>query len=125
MMSDLRMMTASGNSSRTASSPNHCNNIQQYISQQHTHTFFTVPKRSCGKVMFLHLSVSHSGHRGVSSPVHAGIHTHPPADTLLSRHPPGQTPPNRWLLLWTVRILLECILFGRRVFHPCLNIPLV
>ena len=35
-MSDLRMMTASGNSSRTASSPNHCNNKQQYISQQHT-----------------------------------------------------------------------------------------
>ena len=32
--------------------------------------------------MFLHLSVSHSGHRGVSASVHAGIHT-----------PPGQTPP--------------------------------
>ena len=31
--------------------------------------------------MFLHLSVSHSVHRGVSAPVHVGIHT------------PGQTPP--------------------------------
>ena len=27
----------------------------------------TVRKRSCGKVMFLHLSVSHSLHRGVSA----------------------------------------------------------
>ena len=40
------------------------------------------PQRSCGKVMFLHLSVSHSVHEGVSASVHAGIH--PPADT-----PPG------------------------------------
>ena len=32
--------------------------------------------------MFLHLSVSHSVHRGLSAPVHAGIH-----------HSPGQTPP--------------------------------
>ena len=32
--------------------------------------------------MFIHLSVSHSVHRGVSDPVHAGIH-----------HSPGQTPP--------------------------------
>ena len=44
--------------------------------------FITVGKRSCGKVMFLHLSVSYSIHGGVSAPVHAGIHT-----------PPGQTPP--------------------------------
>ena len=43
--------------------------------------------------MFLHLSISHSVHRGVSASVHAGIHpgqTPPPwADTpLLSRPPP-------------------------------------
>ena len=79
--------------------------------------------------------VCHSVHRGVlpqgSASVHAGIHTaplgrhpppgqtppgrHPPdrhtpwADTRLGRHPP----PSRWLLQWTVHILLECIL----VFH--------
>ena len=44
------------------------------------------PQRSCGKVMFLHLSVILST-GGVSAPVHAGIHTP------LARHPPGQTPP--------------------------------
>ena len=38
------------------------------------------PQQSCGKVMFLHLSVSHSVHRGVNIPL--GRHT-----------PPGQTPP--------------------------------
>ena len=43
--------------------------------------FFTVCKRSCGKVMFLHLSVSHSVYGGVSTSVHAGI------------QPPEQTPP--------------------------------
>ena len=57
--------------------------------------------------------VCHSVHKGVSAPVHAGIHNGP------GRHPPGQTPradtppdrhhPRRRLLLRTVRILLECI----------------
>ena len=46
---------------------------------------FNVRKGSCGKVMFLHLSLSHSVHGGgggvvVSASVHAGI------------HPPRQTP---------------------------------
>ena len=41
------------------------------------------PQRSCGKVMFLHLSVILS--TGVSAPVNAGIHTPP------GRHPPSQT----------------------------------
>ena len=46
--------------------------------------FITVRKRSCRKVMFLHLSVSHSVHKGAgSASVHAGIHT------LLGRHPPA------------------------------------
>ena len=93
-------------------------------------TVFTVRKRSCGKVIFLHLSVSHSVHRGVSAQCMLGIH-HPQADS-----PPGQTPswadppgrppwadtprqtprdrhpppPRRWLLLRTIRVLLECIL---------------
>ena len=43
------------------------------------------PQRSCGKVMLLHLSVSHSVHRGgVPASVHAGIHprqAHPWAGT--------------------------------------------
>ena len=44
---------------------------------------FTVRKRSCRKVMFLHLSVNYSVHGGVSASVHAGIHHTP-----LARHPP-------------------------------------
>ena len=57
-------------------------------------SFITIRKQSCGKVMFLHLSVSHSVHRGVSASVHAGIHTplgrHPPPP---SRNPLGRQPP--------------------------------
>ena len=59
---------------------------------------FTVRKRSCGKVMFLHLSVSHSVHRG------GGAVIHPPG-----RHNPPR-PPSRRPLQRTVRILLECFL---------------
>ena len=51
---------------------------------------FLIPPANAGwgKVKLLHLSVSHSVHRGrVSAPLHAGIH--PPANT-----PPGRlTPP--------------------------------
>ena len=68
------------------------------------HPFYN-PQCSCGKVMFLHLSVSHSVHRGGQTP------------PLLGRHPvgrpPGRPPPSttsRRLLLRTVRILLKCIL---------------
>ena len=50
---------------------------------------FTIRKRSCRKVMFLHLSVSHSIHRGVSGLVHVG-------DT----QPPGQTPPSGQTPFW-------------------------
>ena len=61
----------------------------------HSKTFpfmdiFTVRKRSCGKVMFLHLSVSHSGHRGVYSSMHGGRHT-PWADSPWA-NTPLQTP---------------------------------
>ena len=56
----------------------------------------TVHKRSCRKVMFLHLSVSHSVHMGCVSQ-HALGQTlpgrYPPGRHLLGRHPPGQTPP--------------------------------
>ena len=45
---------------------------------------------------------------GVSTPVHTGIH---PQDQRQTSPDQKQTPPTgRWLLLWTVRILLECIL---------------
>ena len=56
------------------------------------------PQKKFAKVMFLHLSVSHSVHRGVSASVHAGIpplgSRHPPEQTpSSSRHPPGADPP--------------------------------
>ena len=93
-------------------------------SQQAKANIFTV-HNEVAKVMFLHLSVSHSVHKeGGSASVHAGIPTPLGADPPRSRHspkdqapppgpdhPPGtDTPPSRWLLLQTVRILLECIL---------------
>ena len=72
----------------------------------------TVRKRSCGKVMFLHLSAS------------ACWDTPPGQTPPLGRQPPlWQTPslgdtPSRWLLLRTVRILLECILvFQMKIFR--------
>ena len=86
--------------------------------------------------MFLHLSVSHSVHRGEGclpqcmlgyTPLGRhplGRHPlgrypsgqAPPSRYPLGRHPPGQAPPpSRRLLLRTVRILLECIL----VFKFC------
>ena len=47
----------------------------------------TIRKRSCRKVMFLHLSVSHSVHRGCVSQHAFGADTPPPG-----RPPPGQKP---------------------------------
>ena len=56
------------------------------------------PQRSCGKVMFLHLSVSHSVH-GRCVPACTGADTPqtdtPWSDTPPGRHPPGQTPLGR------------------------------
>ena len=58
------------------------------------------PQRSCGKVMFLHLSVILF--TGDGAPVHAGIYTPPlQADTPLGRHPLGQTPPDQYMLGYT------------------------
>ena len=70
--------------------------------------FITVRKQSCGKVMFLHLSVM----------LFTGGRCTPPRKTPLlrqtppDRHPPGQTPilPQGRPLQRTVRILLDCIL---------------
>ena len=53
----------------------------------------TVRKRSCGKIMFLHLSVSHYVHGGFAL-VLAGIHP-PPADPPLGRHLLGRPPPQQ------------------------------
>ena len=53
----------------------------------------TVRKRNCGKVTFLHLSVSHSVHRGVSASVHAGIQPPPGEDTPLGTTPLGRHTP--------------------------------
>ena len=69
------------------------------------------PQRSCGKVMFLHLSVIlFTGGEGVSG-------RHPPGRQPLFRHPMGRHPGRhtpRWPLQQTVRILLECILVVTR-----------
>ena len=72
--------------------------------------FISVRKWSCRKVMFLHLSVSHSVHGG-SAPMHAGIH--PPADTPLGIHPPvrhttpGETPPGPLLRILVQEIFTD------------------
>ena len=59
-------------------------------------TIFTARKRSCGKVMFLHLSVSHSVHRGGAVSQHEmGRGCTPPRQTpsLRQTHPLGRHPP--------------------------------
>ena len=78
--------------------------------------FFTVCKRSCGKVMFSQACVKNSVHRGMYPSMHwgGGVADTTLADTPPGRDPPwvdtpGQTPPQRPLQR-TVRILLECIL---------------
>ena len=74
------------------------------------------PQRSCGKVMFLHMSVIlyTGGCLPDTSPrqIPLGRHPqrHPPGQTPLRQTPPGQKPPKRWPLQQMVRILLECIL---------------
>ena len=81
-----------------------------------TLSFITV-SNEIAKVMFLHLSVCPQG--GVclgacwdsTSPPEQTPQEHTPWEqTLPWRRPPEETPPSRWLLQRTVRILLECIL---------------
>ena len=69
--------------------------------------FITVRKRSCGKVMFLHLSVSHSVHGGC---IPACTGQTPLADTPVGRHTHILGRPPCQPLQQMVRILLECIL---------------
>ena len=66
-------------------------------------SFFYRPQSSCGKVMFLHLSVILSGEGW-------GSGRHPPEQTLPWTDPLGTLPPPRRPLQRTVRIQLECIL---------------
>ena len=89
---------------------------QMYCLLFYFQIYFYRPHGSCGKVMFLHLSVIlFTG--GVCLCVQGMVYT-PQTDTPLGRHAPGQTPPwadtpppLRRPLQQMVRILLECIFF--------------
>ena len=114
-----------------------CNRWVTFVSFTYHLCFFTVRKRSCGKVMFLQACVKNSVLGGqVYTPLgkHPLLGRHPPGRHPPGRHPPGQTPfsghppmqappgrqaplgrhppppTSRRLLQRTVRILLECIL---------------
>ena len=100
-----------------------CRFVIRHITQTDTETeteanfthIFTVRQRSCGKVMFLHLSVI----------LFTGGGVHPPGRHPLTDTPPRQTLPSPWAdtpppldtqpLQRTVHILLKCI-------HACLII---
>ena len=81
---------------RPGQTPSSRQQLQQMVCILLECILVTVRKRSCIKVMFLHLSASHSVHcgGGVSASVHAGMHR------------PEQTPPPQR----TVRILVEFFL---------------
>ena len=96
--------------------------------------YFYHPQTKFAKVMFLHLSVSHSVHGGVSRPTPRGgvegsgqgVSRCTPGGCLqahtggVSQHALRQTPPgSRQLLLRAVRILLECILVISSNGYPC------
>ena len=49
---------------------------------------FYRPQTKFVKAIFLHMSVSHSVHRGMSTSVHVGIHTPPPRQTPLGADTP-------------------------------------
>ena len=72
-----------------------------HVCLKNKHGIVTVRKRSWGKVMFLHLSVSHSVHRGGVCP--SACWDTPPRQT-----PPRQTPSPQQTN--TAGILLECFL---------------
>ena len=85
--------------------------------------FFTARKRSLRRLCFHRCLSVHRG-RGLSAPLHAGIHTPlPPWDQRQTPPPPGRHPPPQRSACWdtvnklAVRIPLECIL----VVHEILN----
>ena len=73
--------------------------------------FFTV-RNEVATVMFLHLSAGIPLLPGSKHPPPQSRHPPGAGKPPRSRHPPpsGADPPSRRLLLWTARILLECIL---------------
>ena len=100
-----------------------CCNWNQWSFSWTEQNFHYRPQHSCGKVMFLHLSVILFTEGGFwQTPPQADTPwtetasgRHPQTDTPQGRqppgrHPPGQTPLLRWPLQWTLRILLESIL---------------
>ena len=81
---------------------------------RYNRTFYR-PQRSCGKVMFLHLSVSHSVHRGRG----VSVRETPWTETHQQRSPQTETPqtetpmdrdPPLYSNEQAVHILLKCIL---------------
>ena len=104
----------------------HCFVTTELLQVLHTATYFVIitVRNEVAKVMFLQACVC--PHGGCLPQCMLGYYT-PGADTPGSRHPPGadtppeQTPPipERHPLLWTVRILLECILVAY-LFRVCL-----
>ena len=104
--------------------------LKEKISKRGKIATFYRPQWSCGKVMFLHLSVSHSVHREVSASGPRGM-------------PPGQTPPpcpvhagiwstsGRYASYWNTYLLkyenLYCCFKDKQFFcplsHPKLNHP--
>ena len=71
-----------------------CMCIQIYIKLSKNHLFITVRKRSCGKVMFLHVyGILFTGGRCTPPWADTPLGRHPQADIPLGRHPPWQTPP--------------------------------
>ena len=66
----------------------------EYVISHYT-CYCYCPQRSCGKVMFLHLSVSHSVHGGGCIPACTGADIppgHTPHQADISQHALGQTP---------------------------------
>ena len=104
-----------------------------------TNALYYRPQRSCGKVMFLHLFLSHSIHSGGASVRHLPGQTIPQAD------PPGQTPqtdnppsradipPAQCMLGYTPRSPAQCMLgYGQQAggthpsgMHTCYQYQLV
>ena len=89
-------------------------------------TDFYRPQRSCEGYVFTPVWLSAGGGGGGLPQCMLGYHHHPLLEQAppreqappWSRHPPrADTPPGRWLLLRTVRILLECILVNIVLFN--------
>ena len=75
-----------------------------------TNIYIYRPQTKFAKVMFEHLSVSHSVHGGRVVCLSACWKDTPWADNPRSRHPPAQCMLGDTGNKWAVRILLECIL---------------